>query len=71
MVRLGDEAHVEACFSLFGDSAILDARYVHSLRRTYQRPEIILDAPDGLLGDVGRVESCFGPFGGGTSIGAI
>jgi hypothetical protein len=26
MVLLGDEAQVEACFGLFGDSANLDAR---------------------------------------------
>jgi hypothetical protein len=26
-------------------------------------PKIILDAPDGTLGDVGHVESCFDPFG--------
>ena len=25
--------------------------------------EIILDTPDGTLGDVGHVESCFGPLG--------
>jgi hypothetical protein len=35
MVHLGDEAQVEACFGLFGDSANLDARSVHSLRRAY------------------------------------
>jgi hypothetical protein len=28
---------VEACLSLFGDSANLDARWVHSLRQTYHR----------------------------------
>ena len=32
--------------------------------------EIILDAPDGILGYVGHVESCFGAFGDGVSIGA-
>ena len=32
---LGDEAQVEARFSLFGDGANLDARQVHRLRRTY------------------------------------
>jgi hypothetical protein len=31
MVLLGDEAQVEARFGTFGDSANLDARYVHSL----------------------------------------
>jgi hypothetical protein len=31
MVLLGDDAQVEAQFSLFGDSANLDARHVHGL----------------------------------------
>jgi Ni/Fe-hydrogenase subunit HybB-like protein len=35
MVLLGDEAQVEAHFYMFGDSANLDARYVHYVRRTY------------------------------------
>jgi hypothetical protein len=35
MVLLGDEAQVEAWFSPFGDSANLDARYVHGLCRVY------------------------------------
>jgi hypothetical protein len=34
MGLLGDEAQVEARFGLFGDSATLDARLVHDLRRT-------------------------------------
>jgi hypothetical protein len=34
MVLLGDEAQVDAPFGLFGDSANLDARWVHGLRRT-------------------------------------
>ena len=37
MVLQGDEAQVEAHFSLCGDSANLDARLVRSLRRTYHR----------------------------------
>jgi hypothetical protein len=32
--------------------------------------EIILDAPDELLGDVGHGESCFGLFGDSVSVGA-
>jgi hypothetical protein len=32
-----DEAQVEARFGPFGDSANLDARYVHGVRRTYHR----------------------------------
>jgi hypothetical protein len=31
MVHLGDEAQVDALFGPFGDSANLDARYVHVL----------------------------------------
>jgi hypothetical protein len=37
MGLLGDEAQVEAWFGPFGDSATLDARLVHGLRRTYRR----------------------------------
>jgi hypothetical protein len=33
----GDEAQVKARFGPFGDSATLDARLVHGLRRTYRR----------------------------------
>jgi hypothetical protein len=36
MELLGDEAQVEAWFGPFGDSATLDARLVHGLRRTYR-----------------------------------
>jgi hypothetical protein len=37
MGLLGDEAQVEARFGPFRDSATLDARLVHGLRRTYRR----------------------------------
>jgi hypothetical protein len=37
MLLLGDEAHLEARFGPFGDSANLGARQVHDLRRTYHR----------------------------------
>jgi hypothetical protein len=37
MVLLRDEAQVDARFGLFGDSAKIDARLVHGLRRTYHR----------------------------------
>ena len=37
MILLGDEAQLEARFGPFGDSANLDARSVHGLRRTYHR----------------------------------
>ena len=57
MVLLGDEAQLEAHFSPFGDSANLDARTAHGLRRTYHRLRNRLHAPDELLSDVGHVES--------------
>jgi hypothetical protein len=37
MALLGDEAQVEAHFGPFGDSANLDTRKVHSLRRIYHK----------------------------------
>jgi hypothetical protein len=37
MELLDDKAQVEARFGLFGDSANLDTRYVHSLLQTYHR----------------------------------
>jgi hypothetical protein len=37
MVRLGDEAQVEAHFGPFRYSAYLDTRSVHGLRQTYHR----------------------------------
>jgi hypothetical protein len=37
MVLLDDEAQVEARFYPFGDSANLDARCVHYVRRTYHK----------------------------------
>jgi hypothetical protein len=37
MGLLGDEAQVQARVGPFGDSATLNARLVHGLRRTYSR----------------------------------
>ena len=68
MVLQGDEAQLEAHFSPFGDSANLDARSVHGLRRTYHRLEIILDAPDGTPRSRGSCGISFGPFGDGVSV---
>ena len=47
MVLHGVEAQVEAQFGLFGDSANLDARYVHSLRRSTIGTKVVLNAPNG------------------------
>ena len=46
MVLLGDEAQLEARFGPFGDSANLDARLLHGLRRTCHRLGNRLDAPN-------------------------
>ena len=63
MVLLGDEAQVEAHFCRFGDSANLEARYMHGLRRTYHRlRKLFYTHPMELLGDVGHKESHFGQF---------
>jgi hypothetical protein len=35
--HLVDDAQVKACFGPFGDSANLDVRLVHGLRRAYHR----------------------------------
>ena len=37
MVLVGDEAQLEPRFGPFGDSANLDARSVHGLRRRYHK----------------------------------
>ena len=47
MVLLGDDAQVDACFSPFGDSANLDARYVQPLHRMIIGSKIVLDVADG------------------------
>ena len=47
MVLLGDEAHVEACFGPFGDSANLDIDRCTVCAEHTIISEIILDAPDG------------------------
>ena len=70
MVLLGDEAQVETSFRLFGDSANLDARSVHGLRRTYH----------GLRNHFGHTRwnsyvtwvmcNLVGPFGDGVSVSA-
>ena len=52
MVPLGDEAQVEARFGPFGDSANLDARYLHGLRRSCHR---LRNHTMELLGDMGHV----------------
>jgi hypothetical protein len=70
MVLLGHKAQVEAHFYPFRDSANLDARSVHGLRRTYQARKSLWTHPIEHLGDMGHVESHFGPFGDSVTAGA-
>ena len=70
MVPLGDEAQVEARFGLSDIELILtQVRCTVCVERTIGS-EIILDAPDGILGDVAHVESRFFLFGDSVSVGA-
>ena len=62
MVLLGDEAHLEARFGPFGDSANLDARSVHGLHRTYHRLGNHFGCPDDTPRDEGQVKAHFSPF---------
>ena len=69
MVLQGDKAQLEARFGPFGDSANLDARSAHGLRRTYHKLKNRFGPTRWkLLADMGRVESSFGPFGDGVSV---
>ena len=67
MVLQGDEAQLEACFGPFGDSANLDVRSVHGLRRTYHRLGNYLRHLMVLLGDEAQVQAHFGLFRDSTS----
>ena len=70
MVPLGDEAQVEARFGLSDIVLILTQDRCTVCVECTIGPEIILDAPDELLGDVGHVESHFFPFGDNVNVGA-
>jgi hypothetical protein len=71
MVLLGDEAQVKARFSLFGDSANLDTRWMHGLRRTYHRlRKTFWMLSMELLGGMVHMESHFGTFRDSVSLGA-
>ena len=70
MVHIGYEAQVVPRFSPFGDSVILTHdRCMVCTERTIGS-EIILDARNELIGDLGHVESHFGPFGDSVSVSA-
>jgi hypothetical protein len=67
MVLLCDIGQVETCFSPFGDSINLEARYVHGLRQICHR---LRNHPMVVLGDVGHVEACFSLFGDSINLDA-
>ena len=71
MIILGEEAQVEGRFDLFGDSANLDARYVHGLHGTcHMLRNQFGRTPIELLDDMCHIESRFGLFGDKDSFGA-
>ena len=59
MVPLGDEAQVEARFGISDIVLILKQDRCTVCVERIMGSEIVLDAPDGILGDVGHVESRF------------
>jgi hypothetical protein len=62
---------VEARFSPFGDSANLDARWMHWFAPIVpQDQNLFWKHPMELLGDVGHVELPFGLFGNSVSVNA-
>jgi hypothetical protein len=68
MVQLGDRLN-KKLVSICLESAILDARSVHGLRRTFHRlKNLFLTHLVELLGDVGHLESRFGLFGDSVSV---
>jgi hypothetical protein len=67
MVLLGDEAQVNAHFTLFRDHFGHTRCTICGKRTTGS--EIILEAPTEHLGDLGHVESHFGLFGYNVSVG--
>jgi hypothetical protein len=71
IVRLGDEAQLDAGFGLFRDSTNLNAGLVHGFALNIPHAQkSFWTHPIEHLGDVGHVESHFGPFRDSVSIGA-
>jgi hypothetical protein len=62
MELLGDVGHLESCFvHLEMVFVSVQDRCTVCAKRTIGS-EIILDVPDGTLGDEALLEACFGPF---------
>jgi hypothetical protein len=70
MVLLSDESLVEPCLVCLEIVPILTQdRCTVCTERTIGS-QIVFDAPDGLVSDMGRVESRFSPFGDSISVSA-
>jgi hypothetical protein len=69
MELLDDVGHVESPLGPFGDSVTFGALCMVCAIRTIGS-EIVLDAPDGTLGDEDQMEAHFGPFGDSVSFSA-
>ena len=70
MVPLGDEAQVQPRFGLSDIVLIVTQDRCTVCVERIIGSEIILDAPDRLLGDMGHVESLFFPFGDNIRVSA-
>jgi hypothetical protein len=71
MELLGDVGHVESSFSVLLEIVLLsmlDRCKVCAIHTIGSK--IVLDAPDGTLGDEAQMEACFGPFGNSVSFSA-
>jgi hypothetical protein len=66
---LREMGHIEARFSLFGDSVSFGARSVHGFRQTYHRlRKSFWTHRMVLLGDEAQMEAHFGPFGDSANL---
>ena len=70
MVSLGDEAQVEAHFSLLDMVLILTEDRCTVCVECIIGSKIVWTHPMELLGDMGHVETYFFPFGDSVSVGA-
>ena len=69
MILLGDEAQVHACFGPFGDSANVDASYVHGLHQAFHRLiKSFWTHPTVLLGHEAQEEARFVLFGDSANL---
>jgi hypothetical protein len=70
MVLLIDEGLVELCSVRLEIVPILTQDRCTVCNERTIGSQIVFDAPDGLVSDIGRVDSCFSPFGDSVSVSA-